>query len=429
MKRKTTMKKHTLMNRNTIMNNTLNSYLPTRTVLTGVSVALISALGLASNANAENTLYEALSSGTAFADINIRYEGVTQDNDLEDANALTVRTRLGYRTDSFKGFSFTAELEDTRIALGVSDYTVGPTGFNPGEFSVIADPEFTELDQGFLQYKNDSFTAKVGRQVITLDGHRFVGHVGWRQDRQTFDAATAIYAPNKDLRVQYSYIDQRNRIFGEVADVNAKDHIINGSYQTVAGKLVAYAYLIEADTGVENGLDTYGFSFNGAQSLDSTKISYHLEYATQTSDTSATSFEADYLHLNLGVTVAGVTAKVAYEALGSDDGAFGFSTPLATLHKFNGWSDQFLATPSVGLVDTNFTLSGTLAGGKWLVRYHDFQADVASETVDELGTEINFHYSRKVAKNYTLAMTYASYAADDFKVDTDKLWVWLNTKF
>jgi len=306
MKRKTTMKKHTLMNRNTIMNNTLNSYLPTRTVLTGVSVALISALGLASNANAENTLYEALSSGTAFADINIRYEGVTQDNDLEDANALTVRTRLGYRTDSFKGFSFTAELEDTRIALGVSDYTVGPTG----------------------------------------------------------------------------------------------------------------AYLIEADTGVENGLDTYGFSFNGAQSLDSTKISYHLEYATQTSDTSATSFEADYLHLNLGVTVAGVTAKVAYEALGSDDGAFGFSTPLATLHKFNGWSDQFLATPSVGLVDTNFTLSGTLAGGKWLVRYHDFQADVASETVDELGTEINFHYSRKVAKNYTLAMTYASYAADDFKVDT-----------
>jgi len=31
---------------------------------------------------------------------------------------------------------------------------------------VIADAETTELDQNFLQYSNDSFTAKLGRQVI-----------------------------------------------------------------------------------------------------------------------------------------------------------------------------------------------------------------------------------------------------------------------
>jgi hypothetical protein len=33
-------------------------------------------------------------------------------------------------------------------------------------------------------------SGKIGRQVITMDNHRFVGHVGWRQDRQTFDALT-----------------------------------------------------------------------------------------------------------------------------------------------------------------------------------------------------------------------------------------------
>jgi hypothetical protein len=46
------------------------------------------------------------------------------------------------------------------------------------------------LDQGYLQYAKDDLTVKFGRQVIILDNYRYVGHVGWRQDRQTFDALT-----------------------------------------------------------------------------------------------------------------------------------------------------------------------------------------------------------------------------------------------
>ncbi|WP_246283085.1 alginate export family protein [Marinifaba aquimaris] len=62
---------------------------------------------------------------------------------------------------------------------------------------MIADPESTEVDQALLQYKGKSWTTKLGRQIIALDGQRFVGHVGWRQDSQTFDALMFEHHGNK----------------------------------------------------------------------------------------------------------------------------------------------------------------------------------------------------------------------------------------
>lgn len=378
---------------------------------------------------AAQDVHSALSEGKASVDFRLRYEGVEQDNAAKDATATTLRTRLGYESGSYEGFSFKVEVEDNRIVLGQGDYTVGPAGYNPGIYSVIADPEFTELDQGYVQYKKDGLTFKVGRQVIALDGQRFVGHVGWRQDRQTYDAATAIYAPSKDLKMQYSYLTQRNRIFGEFADLDAKDHLLNVSYNTSVGKLVAYAYLLEVDNDTDNALDTYGFSFNGAKPIDDLKVLYSFEYATQTSETGAVEYDADYIFAEVGASFSGVTAKLAYEVLGSDDGQFGFSTPLATMHKFNGWSDQFLATPNEGLQDVIFTVSGGLAGGKWLAAFHDFSANDASETVDDLGSEINLQYTITLAKKYALGIKYADYSGESGRVDANKTWIWLATKF
>ena len=382
-----------------------------------------------------DTFTEALTSGTASTDFRLRYESVEQDNAAQDASALTLRTRLAYTTGSFNGFSAMVEMEDNRIVLGEGDYTVGPSGYNPGIYSVIADPEFTELDQGFIQYKGDGFSAKLGRQVIALDNHRFVGHVGWRQDRQTFDGLSATFAPVENLSLKYAYITQRNRIFGEDADLDAKDHLFNASFKTSYGKFTGYGYLLEVDNDTENALDTYGASFTGSTTAGESKIIYTAEFATQTSDTGAVEYDADYLYIEAGAVISGVTAKVAYEVLGSDNGAYGFSTPLATLHKFNGWSDQFLGTPSQGLVDVVFTLTGKFAGGSWSAVYHDFSADepsLATDTaaaVDDLGSEINFSYAKKFTKNYTAGIKYAAYSAGDIKVDADKLWLWVGAKF
>lgn len=390
-------------------------------------LSLLVAAAVAPTVSAEGW-YEALSASKASADFNLRYEGVSQDN-VEDASALTLRTLLSYESGSYKGFSFKADLEDVRIVMGQGDYTVGPTGYNSGKYAVIADPETTELNQGYVQYQGDGVTVKAGRQIIALDGHRFVGHVGWRQDWQTFDAISVNYEANEKLTAFYAYLTQRNRIFAEAADLDSSDHLLNVSYKTGAGKLTAYAYLLEVDNDTENSLDTYGVSYSGAYQADSVKWLYSAEFAQQSSETATTDFSASYLLLEGGATVSGITAKLGYELLGSDDGAYGFSTPLATLHKFNGWSDQWLATPNQGLQDIYASVASNFAGGNWLFVYHNFDADEASATVDDLGSEINVQYTTKVAEKFTLGVKYANYSAGDIKADADKLWVWVGTKF
>jgi hypothetical protein len=131
--------------------------------------------------------------------------------------------------------------------------------------------------------------------VITMDNHRFVGHVGWRQDRQTFDGLSAQFSPVEDLSLKYAYISQRNRIFGEVADVDTKDHLLNASYKTSVGLLTGYGYLLEVDNNTNNSLDTFGLRFSGSAKVGETKILYSAEFAHQSSESAATDFNADYL--------------------------------------------------------------------------------------------------------------------------------------
>ena len=146
-----------------------------------------------------NEWYNAVKQGSGFADFRLRYEAVDQDNALEDAEALTLRSLVGYSSGEHNGWSFTAELEDVRVVAGIDDYAVPPTGFNTGIYSVIADPETSELHQGFIQYKTQTLTIKAGRQVIALDSQRFIGHVGWRQNWQTFDALSANYQNEQQM--------------------------------------------------------------------------------------------------------------------------------------------------------------------------------------------------------------------------------------
>ncbi len=146
--------------------------------LSKIAMATLCLAGAAVTVQAEEN------AAKATLDMNLRYENV--DQGAKDADALTLRTRLTYQTATVDNFSAVIEFEDSRVVAGMDDYKFGPMDSSNTTDSVIADPETTELDQAFVQYKKDKFTAKVGRQVITLDGHRFVGHVGWRQDRQTF---------------------------------------------------------------------------------------------------------------------------------------------------------------------------------------------------------------------------------------------------
>lgn len=377
------------------------------------------------------SLTEAITGGKVAGNFRLRYEGVEQDNVVQDADALTLRSMLNYTTGTFEGFSATLEMENVRTVLGVTDYTVGPTGFNPGLYSVIADPETTEVNQGYLQYSNSGFTAKLGRQVINLDNQRFVGAVGWRQDWQVYDALSAKYTVNDKLNLSYYYLDTRERIFAQDADLDSSDHLFHASYKLPSATLTGYAYLLELDDlPVSNSLDTYGIRLNGTAKVGEMNASYIAEFATQESKTGATSFDADYLMLEGGLTFSPVTAKLGYEVLGSDGGSYGFSTPLATLHAFNGWADLFLGTPAQGIEDIYLNLSGKVLGGTLTAVYHEFDAEDSTPGISDLGSEIDIQYVKPLSKNYTVGLKFADYSQGDLPLpDTQKLWLWFQASF
>ncbi len=105
--------------------------------------------------------------------------------------------------------------------------------------------------------------AKLGRQVITYDDHRFVGDVGWRQDRQTFDAFSLGYDSQDLITANYNFVTQRNRIFAEEKDIDSRDHLLNLKYEFKTAKLVGYAYLLEEDNDSKLSHDTYGIRLAG----------------------------------------------------------------------------------------------------------------------------------------------------------------------
>lgn len=400
-----------------------------------LSAATITLSAIGAQVACADPVADALVDGKAYGDFRMRFEHVDQDNALKNANALTIRSRLGYKTGDISGFSAQLEFEDSRAVASVDDYNDG-LGSKP-EYSTVADPETTEVDQALLQYQGHGLTSKLGRQVIKYDNVRFVGDVGWRQDRQTFDALSFDYKLLENLELKYAYLHKRNRIFAEDRDIDAKDHLINASYKTSMGKIAAYSYLLEEDETGDLAYDTYGISFNGALEMENIQWLYAAEYAYQEkSENNTDDFDAEYLFLEAGIGIVGITAKVGYEVLGSDSGDYGFSTPLATLHKFNGWADQFLTTPDEGLVDMYASVSGQLLGGQWAVVYHDFSADEDSAISDDFGDEIDISYTMTFAKHYYAGVKYAAYSADDPAnngntnlVDTDKFWLWAGAKF
>ena len=384
---------------------------------TALSVMLIA--GVSSAAGAAETLGAALSGGKASLDIRYRYETVSQDNALKDTTASTVRSRLGYGTDAYHGLMGYLEFENI-TAVGAEDYNSTTNGKTA--YSVVADPEGSEVNQAYLAWSGlPATTVTFGRQLITLDNQRFIGAVGWRQNEQTFDALSAVNKSLPDTVVTYAHLSNANRITGGNAEMSSD--LLNAGYSGLAaGKLSAYVYLLDYDKAASSSTQTYGLRFAGGTPVGAGKVLYTVELAQQSDyGKNPANFDLNYTLTELGGTWGGVTAKLGYEVL-EGDGTSSVQMPLATLHAFNGWADQFLGTPATGLEDSYLSVGGAAMGVKLLAVYHDFKADKGG---GDYGTEWDVLAAKKIGKLYSVVAKYASYSASGApgKVDTDKLWL------
>lgn len=406
--------------------------------------AAVGSLVYAAPSVSAKTFTESLQQGSSIkVNIRTRFEDVTQDKfnapgELE-ADAWTTRLRLSYQSGAWNGFAFFAELDDVSEMENNIDYKDAPQGFSavddPANTAVIADPVGTELNQGFISYTTFNNQVKIGRQRLVLDNSRFIGNVGWRQNEQTYDGFSITDKSIRYTNLTYAYIKNVNKIFGEdnplLSDENHESHILNASYTGFdAGKLIGYAYLLDVvgpfATSKNASSDTLGVRWQGAPIG---AFSYNLEYAQQTNAGVGQDYDTDYLLAEGIVAISRYSFTLGYELLGSDEGAYGFSTPLATLHAFNGWADKFLATPGVGLEDKYVTVGVTLGGAQALLGYHKYDAD---EGGNDYGDEINLSLSKKFGATVWSAK-YAAYSEGDALgagfTDTTKFWLMADWNF
>ncbi|AQR63134.1 hypothetical protein BZG35_16870 [Brevundimonas sp. LM2] len=364
------------------------------------------------------------------AEARVRYEGVDRDAPLTDADAVTARLRFGF--EARQGvWSMLAEAEGV-LALA-DDYNDTNAGNGMEPFATIADPANLELNRVQIQYRTAPLTVTLGRQRINLDDQRFVGSVGWRQSEQTFDAVRAEGTLGR-VKLDLAYSNNQRTVFGVDAGPRERfdgDFVLLGA-GVVAGPvtLKAFGYLLDFEETIQfgNSSDTFGLRATGAIPLSGhVPITVAASYARQTyAGSNPGNYAADYLALDLGTAVAGFTVNAGYEQLGADNG-HGFQTPLATLHKFNGWADVFLTTPAQGLRDAyvgvgrRFPSVTGLPGMSAQISYHDFSSDVGGS---DYGTEWDAQIGFKPGR-FGVVAKYASYQADGYSADIRKVWLQL----
>lgn len=374
-------------------------------------------------------------------DARLRYEAV--DQPTVDADAVTARLRAGFEIKHAPShLSFLVEAEGT---LGLNnEYNAFPFAVpgssqrRPG-FAVVPDGESIDLNRLQVQYKTKAFALTVGRQRINLDDQRFVGSVGWRQNEQTFDAVRA-EATLGPVSLDGTYAIQQDSIFGSEAgprrSMDGDFVFLNAGAKFGPVTAKAFSYLIDYDEAFAfaNSSQTYGARVSGSFPLSkAVKLNVLGSYARQMDmGQNPVDYDADYVLGELGLAAKGFTLTGGYELLGADKAAGkSFQTPLATLHKFNGWADLFLTTPAAGLEDYYVSLAKVFPKVKALpglnasVAYHEFRSDLGSI---KYGTEWDASLGFKV-KKVALLVKYADYNANKFGVDKRILWLQAEVAF
>ena len=393
---------------------------------------LLGCISIASDVIAEEQSFmSAIEEGKANLSLRARYEDVNIPK--QGAQALTLRSRLTYQTKSYHLFSALIEFDDVTAIPDDENYFTGVNGQT--DDAVIQDAEGTELNRAWLAYDIANTLFKYGRQNVSLDNERFFGKDAWRQNEQTFSGLSAFNESLNYLRIRLAQLNQVEGVEGESNKIGKRDlnaQLVNIEYRGFPNsQLAIYGYWIESDY-LDNQEDTvsYGARFSG-HIKNSPEIDYAFEYALQKDrDDNLIDYSAAYSLMEFGVRYNGVRVGVGQEVLGADGEGY-FVTPLASLHEFQGWTDQFqnqgLGNIEGGIQD-RFMSVGYACSDYFHVNamYHEFKSE--GQGFGDLGSEWGVEVEGDI-NHYNVKLKYAEYSRDNYGVDTDKVWVSIGAKF
>ena len=406
--------------------------------------------GMAQSAYAEEepmpeyTFLESIKDGKPMTNFRLRYESVDQEafqpapnatQKLDTAHAFTLRSLIGWQTAPYKNFSFAAQLTDVHeFNHNFNDRRENLSEPGKANYANIVDPSFTDVNQLFVDWTGIKNTRmRLGRQQVNLDNVRFIGDIGFRQNMQVFDGVSVLNKSIPDTEIFAAHFDQVRQINTELRQGDIE--IVNAKYRiSPSESLVGYAYLVDvANLGQNNGnplaastaaqggnglgasqdlvktattdasSKTFGLRLDGVRKIDDNwKALYTTEYAKQTDYKDGSDLiDAHYFKLGGGAMYNSWSVRIDHEKLSSNDGKYAFQTPLGTNHLFQGWADQFLATPRQGMEDTFVTVAGSIGKAKLQAEYHVFKSDEKFQSIGKLGDKYGTEFDASVMYPFT----------------------------
>lgn len=376
------------------------------------------------------TLTEALRDGRLLFGLRPRYTWVDQSNQPSSTHWASLRTTLGWQTLFYLGLRVTVEAIDVRRfdAHNAIDYaqTPGYAGsipggslyapYGPGYYARVADTETTDFNRLQLEYAGlPQTTLRAGRQLVRMDNQRFVGDYDATQLPQVFNGVSVENQSLSRTTLSAGYFARVRNGYG--AQWQTDFGLLNGRVAFAPElNLTAYGYFQnQATTGSVSGFDDNSNRIVGGRAWGDVQLgsvltlTYSAELANQDSFAGGDSrIHAAYWRWGAGVAVKQYFARFESERLGSNDGVYGFQTPLGSTQLFTGRADMFATTPRAGLRDVRGSVGGRWSQAQVRLDYHRFRSDWNN---GDLGHEWDAAVSWSFAPSLLVSLEYADYRA------------------
>lgn len=348
------------------------------------------------------------------------FKGLMLDNELP-TSFISQRTRLNF---NFKQEKISAKLTLQNVRT-----------WGDVKTTATNDKNGVMLFEAWGQYSfNDSWNARLGRQVISYDNQRIFGEIDWVQQGQSHDALVVSYKKDENqLDIGAALNADTEGLYRDLYVTNYKN-MQYAWYHTVFSDLQMSLLALNTGFQYEEPITTdlkvdYMQTFGTFLKYEKNKLDADLGIYAQTGKsrlaTNNTSVNAYNIGLNVNYAFTEkIKAGLGYELLSgkdqtdTDDKIKSFNPIFGTNHAFNGLMDYFYVgnhKNTVGLQD--FFLKFNYASDKWKfsVTPHMFMtaADVIdpsyiTRTMDSyLGTEIDLVASYELHKNIGISAGYS----------------------
>jgi hypothetical protein len=395
---------------------------------------------------------EGLRNGEPILVLRPRYTWVDQSGQQQKTYWGSLRTQLGWETLEYHGFKLTAEMIDTRRfgSQNTIDYRNSPawtgavydplTGTNtslygnygPGYYPLVADPQETDINRLHLDYVGLPATkVRAGRQVVRIDNQRFLGDYDFAQMPQLLDGVSVSSQALPRTQVTYGYFYRLRNAYA--AEWKTSTNAASAQFDLVPGKLKIGGYGFfqnQARTGSVTGFDDNSNRILGARAwgmfgLPANVDLLYVAEAAQQRDFAGGDprIRADYYRLGGGLAIRQGFVRVDWERLGSNDGQYGFQTPLGSTQMFTGRVDIFATTPPQGLEDLRASVGAQIWKVAARLDYHRFHSDHNNW---DLGHEWDLALDYAITSRFSAGLVYGDYRAGGAQygfTDTRKFWL------